>query len=168
MPLFVGALPYGNVPKEEGKRMKLSSPVFESERSIPNKYSCYGANINPPLRISDIPAGTKTLALILEDLDAPRGTFVHWLVYNIPVDNRIEEGSVPGTQGVNNFRKRAYGGPCPPSGTHRYVFKLYALNTVLALGEGADRKRLEAAMEGHIVDTAELMGLYQKKSGFFR
>ena len=148
--------------------MKLSSPAFESERSIPRKYSCYGANINPPLLIADVPAGTKTMALILEDPDAPFGTFVHWLVYNIPVDNRIEEDSVPGTQGMNDFGKRAYGGPCPPSGTHRYVFKLYALDTELALGEGADRETLEAAMDGHIVDTAELMGLYQKKSGIFR
>lgn len=149
--------------------MRLSSPAFEPERSIPKKYSCYGANINPPLLIADIPAGTKTLALILEDPDAPSGTFVHWLVYNIPVDNRIEEDCVPGTQGVNTYGKRAYGGPCPPSGTHRYIFKLYALNTELALGEGADRETLEAAIDGHIVDTAELMGLYQKKkSGFFR
>ncbi|MGC9443835.1 MAG: YbhB/YbcL family Raf kinase inhibitor-like protein [Candidatus Methanospirareceae archaeon] len=148
--------------------MKLSSPAFASERVIPRKYSCYGANVNPPLRIADVPAGTKTLALILEDPDAPSGAFVHWLVYNIPVDNRIEEDSVPGTQGVNTYGKRAYAGPCPPSGTHRYVFKLYALNTKLALDEGADRATLEAATEGHIVDTAELMGLYQKKTGFFR
>ena len=148
--------------------MKLSSPAFESERSIPRKYSCSGANINPPLLIADVPAGTKTMALILEDPDAPSGAFVHWLVYNIPVDNRIEEDSVPGTQGVNTYGKRAYGGPCPPSGTHRYVFKLYALNTVLALGDIANRETVVAAMEGHIVDTAELIGLYQRKSGFFR
>ncbi len=110
-----------------------------------------------------VPAGTKTLALIMDDPDAPMGTWVHWVVYNIPPVSRIEENSVPGSQGVNNFRKEAYGGPCPPSGTHRYFFKIYALDTELDLVKGAAKGALEQAMQGHVLEEAELIGLYRKK-----
>lgn len=144
--------------------MKLTSPDFENNKMIPRKFTCEGADVNPTLIIEDIPAGTKNLALIVDDPDAPMGTWVHWVVYGIPVVSRIDEDSIPGTQGVNDFRKKDYGGPCPPSGTHRYFFKLYALDKELALGERVDKKALEKAMQGHIVDKAELIGLYKRGS----
>ena len=148
--------------------MHVTSPAFGNEKFIPKKFTCQGADINPTLAIEDIPAGTKSLALIVDDPDAPGGTWVHWVVYNIPVIEQIDEGSIPGEQGLNDFGKKDYGGPCPPSGTHRYFFKLYALDTRLALEEDADKTALVTAMEGHLRDTAELMSLYKKGRGFFR
>ena len=143
--------------------MKLTSPEFEHNKPIPKRFTCDGMDINPMLLIEDVPAETKSLALILEDPDAPLGTWVHWVVYDIPVVSRIEEGSIPGKQGLNDFGMNDYGGPCPPSGTHRYIFKLYALDTEeLALGKRADKKALEKAMRGHILDDAELIGLYKR------
>lgn len=142
--------------------MLLSSPDFEPGAVIPKKFTCDGADINPTLIIEGIPPGTKSLALIVEDPDAPGGTFVHWVVYNIPVVSRIEEASIPGTQGLNDFAKMDYGGPCPPSGTHRYFFTLYALDVELALGGGVDKNTLEKAMRGHILGQAELMGVYTR------
>ncbi|RZN37886.1 MAG: YbhB/YbcL family Raf kinase inhibitor-like protein [Methanophagales archaeon ANME-1-THS] len=142
--------------------MRLTSPDFEPGAVIPKRFTCDGNNINPTLIIEGIPAETKSLALIIEDPDAPRGTFVHWVVYNIPVVSRIDENSIPGTQGLNDFRKMDYGGPCPPSGTHRYVFKLYALDVELALAGGVDKNALEDAMQGHILDAAELLGRYTR------
>jgi len=115
------------------------------------------------LIIEDIPEGTKRLALIVDDPDAPMGTWVHWVVFNIHVTDVIEENTVPGTQGTNDFRKLEYGGPCPPSGTHRYFFKLYAIDEKLHIEEGCKKKELEEAMEGHILATAELIGLYQRE-----
>jgi len=148
--------------------MKLTSLEFENGKSIPKKFTSDGADINPALSIEGIPAHTKSLALIVDDPDAPRGTWVHWVVYNIPVVARIEEDSVPGNQGLNDFGEIGYGGPSPPSGTqHRYFFKLYALDTELALGGRVNKRAVEAAMEGHIVDTAELIGLYKRGSRFF-
>lgn len=143
--------------------MKLSSPDFEHEGYIPEKFTCDGEDISPSLIIEDIPEGTKRLALIVEDPDAPAGTWVHWIVFNIHVTDVIEEGEVPGTLGLNDFRKLEYGGPCPPSGTHRYFFKLYALDTKLDLEEGCRKKDLLKAMEGHILAEAELVGLYERK-----
>jgi len=144
--------------------MKLTSPDFENNKMIPRKFTCEGADVNPTLIIEGIPAGTKNLALIVDDPDAPMGTWVHWVVYGIPVVSRIDEDSIPGKQGINDFRKKDYGGPCPPSGTHRYFFKIYALDKELALGERVDKKALEKAMQGHIVDKAELIGLYKRGS----
>ncbi len=143
--------------------MKLSSLDFEHEGYIPEKFTCDGEDISPSLIIEDVPEGTKRLALIVEDPDAPAGIWIHWVVFNIHVTDVIEEGEVPGTQGINDFRKLAYGGPCPSSGTHRYFFKLYALDTKLDLEEGCRKKDLIKAMEGHILAEAELIGLYQRK-----
>lgn len=143
--------------------MKLSSLDFEHEEYIPEKFTCDGEDISPSLIIEDVPEGTKRLALIVEDPDAPAGIWIHWVVFNIHGTDVIEEGEVPGTQGINDFRKLAYGGPCPSSGTHRYFFKLYALDTKLDLEEGCRKKDLIKAMEGHILAEAELIGLYQRK-----
>jgi len=114
------------------------------------------------LIIEDIPPEAKSLALIVDDPDAPMGTWIHWVVFDIPVVSKIEEDSIPGKQGINDFGKKNYGGPCPPSGTHRYYFKTYALDTELNLEEGISKKNLEKAMEGHIMDKAELIGLYKR------
>ena len=149
-------------PSQPSIGMKLTSPDFEPGKLIPKKFTCDGDDINPTLMIEGIPTETKSLALIVDDPDAPLGTWVHWVVYDIPVVSRIEENSIPGKQGINDFGRNEYGGPCPPSGTHRYFFKIYALDTELALGEGVDKKALEEAMQGHIVDQAELIGLYKK------
>jgi Raf kinase inhibitor-like YbhB/YbcL family protein len=143
--------------------MQLTSPYFENGTLIPKKFTCDGADINPPLVIAGIPAEAQSLALIVDDPDAPGGTWVHWVVYNIPVVYRIDEGSIPGTPGINDFGRKDYGGPCPPYGTHRYFFKIYALDTELALGEGAAKEALEQAMQGHRVDHTELIGLYTKE-----
>jgi len=143
--------------------MKIKSSAFENNKSIPARYTCQGEDINPPLTIEDIPGGAKSLVLIVDDPDAPMGTWVHWVVYDIPVVSRIDENSIPGKQGVNTARGRNYHGPCPPSGTHRYFFKIYALDKTLGLEDNKTTKAsLEKAMEGHILDKAELVGLYKK------
>ena len=149
--------------KEENMGMKLTSPEFKNGSNIPSKFTCEGEDINPALIIENIPAGTKSLALIVDDPDAPVKTWVHWVVYDIdPAMDKIRENSVPGKQGVNDFRRKDWGGPCPPSGTHRYFFKLYALDKVLGLPEGIDKRGLEKAMEGHILASSELVGLYKR------
>jgi len=145
-----------------GEAMKLTSPAFKHNEFIPAKYTCQGDDVNPPLVIEDVPEGTKSLALIVDDPDAPGMTWVHWVVYEMPVISKIEENSIPGKQGINDFRKKNYGGPCPPSGTHRYFFKLYALDKKLGLEEGLRKKELEAAMQGHILAECQLIGLYKK------
>jgi Raf kinase inhibitor-like YbhB/YbcL family protein len=141
----------------------VQSVAFSHKGHIPPKYTCEGEDINPPLEISNIPDGTKSLAIIVEDPDAPRGTFDHWLVWNISPNTAIGEKTNPGINGTNSFGKTGYGGPCPPSGSHRYFFKVYALNTDLDLPAGADKKALQEAMKDHILDEGGLMGLYQKK-----
>ena len=146
--------------------MEVRSPEFENGKIIPRKFTCEGDDFNPKLIIDDIPAGTKSLALIVDDPDAPMGIWVHWVSFNIPVVSQIDEDSIPGKQGLNDFGRKEYGGPCPPSGTHRYFFRLYALDTVLNLNEGINKEALEEAMEGHILDKAELIGLYKKGSSF--
>lgn len=145
--------------------MKIESPVFENNRKISTKYTCDDRNINPPLTISGVPENAKSLALIVDDPDAPAGTWVHWTIWNMdPALTEIAEDSVPeGIEGVTNFEKPGYGGPCPHSGTHRYFFKLYALDTILSIPETSDKKALEEAMEGHTLATAELIGLYSRK-----
>jgi len=143
--------------------MKISSPAFSQNSSIPVRYTCDGEDISPPLSLQEVPAAAKTLALIVDDPDAPAGTWVHWLVWNIdPQTTTIPEGKLPegAREGVNDYRRTSYGGPCPPSGTHRYFFKLYALNTKLDLDRNAKRKMLEAAIKDHVIASAELVGLY--------
>lgn len=145
--------------------MKITSPAFGNNKSIPSKYTCNGKNVNPPLVFSDVAENTKSLALIVDDPDAASGTWVHWVIFNIHREVRgIQEDSMPeGTQGITNFGKPGYGGPCPPSGTHRYFFKLYALDAMLSLTEKADKKTVEGAMQDHILASAEIIGLYSKK-----
>jgi hypothetical protein len=142
--------------------MKLTSPNFQHNGMIPKKFTCNGDDVNPALKIEDVPKNAKTLVLIVDDPDAPAKTWVHWVVFNIPITSQIDENSVPGKQGMNDFRKKNYGGPCPPSGTHRYFFKLYALDQTLNLQEGVTKQDLEKAMQGHILDQAELIGLYKR------
>ena len=148
--------------KGGGMGMKISSPEFKNNKFIPKKFTCQGEDVNPALLIGDIPNNAKSLALIVDDPDAPMGTWVHWVLYDIPVTSRIDEDSIPGKQGMTDFGRKDYGGPCPPMGTHRYFFKIYALDTELGLEEGRTKKDLEKSMEGHILDKAELIGLYNK------
>ena len=147
--------------------MKILSPVFKNNELIPAKYTCDGEDINPPLTITELPEGTKSLALIVDDPDAPMGIWDHWIVWNInPSISLIKENSLPegSVLGKNSFGKLSYGGPCPPLGTHRYFFKLYALDKELDLTEGATKKELEQAMSEHVLDSAELIGLYKRGS----
>jgi Raf kinase inhibitor-like protein, YbhB/YbcL family len=149
-----------------GAKMKITSSAFQEGANIPSKFSCDGANTSPPLHIADIPAGAKSVALIVDDPDAPSGLFTHWMVWNIsPQISTIGEGSAPkGAQGTNDFGKSGYGGPCPPSGAHRYYFKIFALDRELDLPSGAKRSQLDAAMKGHVVAQGELMGRYSRKN----
>jgi Raf kinase inhibitor-like YbhB/YbcL family protein len=146
-----------------GAKMKISS-AFQEGATIPSKFTCDGADASPPLQIADIPSGAKSLALIVDDPDAPSGLFTHWLVWNLsPQTSTVAEGSAPkGVHGTNDFGKSGYGGPCPPSGTHRYYFKIFALDRELDLSSGAKRTQLDAAMKGHVVAQGELMGRYSR------
>ena len=145
------------------KKLLIKSLAFENNKLIPVKYTCDGANVNPPLTIEGIPEETKTLVLIVDDPDAPMGAFDHWIVWNIPPTTRkIEENTVPGTEGMSSYRKHAYGGPCPPYGTHRYFFKVYALDTQLDLKSNSTKKDVEKAMENHVLAEGELVGLYRR------
>lgn len=144
----------------------LESPAFQEKSDIPPQYTCDGANVSPPLRWSGTPEGTKSLALIVDDPDAPVGLFTHWLAWNIdPKTTDIPAGNAPGgaVQGKNDFGETGYGGPQPPSGTHRYYFKVFALDRTLDLKAGAKRRDLDAAMKGHVIAQGQLMGRYSKK-----
>lgn len=146
--------------------MKLTSPAFENNGFIPSKYTCDGEDINPPLEIQDVPEKAKSLVLIVDDPDAPMGTWVHWVVWNIdPTTEKIEENQVPegAVEGLNDFKKHSYGGPCPPSGTHHYHFKLYALNKTLEIDSSSEKEDVEKAMADSIIAQAELVGLYQRQ-----
>ena len=146
--------------------LQLSSSAFAYGGAIPARYTCEGEDANPPLAIDRVPTGTKSLALIVDDPDAPVGLWVHWVLWNIhPQTQQIAEKSVPAgaVQGKNSWGRTSYGGPCPPSGTHRYFFKLYALDTILKLGSGTTKAELERAMEGHVIGKGELMGTYRRK-----
>lgn len=146
--------------------LNLTSSAFENQKSIPAKYTCNGENVNPPLQFSGIPEKAKSLALIMDDPDAPNGTWVHWLLWNInPQTQEVAENSFPaeGVQGITSFGKAGYGGPCPPSGIHRYFFKLYALDAALNLPANAKKEDLEKAIQGHIVEQAQLIGLYTQQ-----
>lgn len=146
--------------------MKLTSPEFEDQGDIPLKFTCDGEDINPRLEISNIPDRAESLALIVEDPDAPGGTFTHWTAWNISPDTEvIEENSVPtdAIEGMTDFGDAGYGGPCPPSGTHRYFFKIYALGQKVNLESGAGKSDLETAIKERVVDSDELMGNYSKQ-----
>jgi len=149
-----------------GTKMKIRSPAFQEGGTIPEKFSKNDQNVNPELRIEGVPAEAKSLALIVDDPDAPVGLFTHWLVWNIdPKTTEIAEKSVPkgGSQGTNDFPGSGYDGPQPPSGTHRYYFKIFALDRMLDLKSGAKRREVDAAMRGHVIAQGELMGRYSKK-----
>jgi len=148
---------------KENSGLRVRSVAFSQGGHIPPKYTCEGENVNPPLEISGFPENTKSLALIVEDPDAPRGTYDHWLVWNIPPNEGIAENSRPGITGRNSFGNTGYGGPCPPAGSHRYFFKAYALDTNLDLLAGSGKKTLEDAMKDHVLASGELMAHYQKR-----
>lgn len=151
---------------KETLSMKITSSAFQHNQTIPAKYTCDGENISPPLTISEVPEGTQSLLLINDDPDAPAGTWVHWTIWNIdPATAEIAENSVPqgAVEGITSFGSAGYGGPCPPSGEHRYFFKLYALDTTLDLDSKADKAQLEKVMEGHILAEGELIGLYSRQ-----
>ncbi|MDX5443439.1 MAG: YbhB/YbcL family Raf kinase inhibitor-like protein [Hymenobacteraceae bacterium] len=146
------------------KNITVTSPAFEHQGNIPQRFTCDGEDVNPEIRISNLPENTKTLALIVDDPDAPAGTWVHWVVWNIKPSEKIAENSSPGQTGTNDFKKKSYGGPCPPPGKpHRYFFKVYALDAVLDLPAGSSKAELEKAMQNHVLAQSELVGLYQQK-----
>lgn len=154
----------------EKASIKISSTVFQDGALIPRPYTCDGPDVSPSLAWQAVPAQARTLALICDDPDAPGRTWVHWVLYNLPADtkglieNVPKQGALPGggVQGTNDFHKLGYDGPCPPGGTHRYYFKLYALDTELALEPGATKDQLLEAMKGHVLAEGQLMGKYQK------
>jgi Raf kinase inhibitor-like YbhB/YbcL family protein len=149
-----------------GATMKITSSAFQEGGNIPDKFSKNGENINPALRIEGAPAEAKSLLLIMDDPDAPVGLFTHWLVWNIdPNTTEIAENSVPkgAVQGTNDYPNLGYGGPQPPSGTHRYYFKVFALDQTLDLKSGAKRAEVDAAMRGHVIAQGQLMGRYSHK-----
>ncbi len=143
--------------------MTLTSPVFAQDEAIPLQFSCDGDDISPELAWAGIPDGAASLVLILDDPDAPVGTWDHWLLFDMPPDlEGLPQGGTAGTDGNNSWNRIGYGGPCPPGGTHRYFFKLYALDTTLDLPAGTAKGALETAMEGHILGQVELMGTYTR------
>ncbi len=146
--------------------MKIESAAFEDNKLIPPKYTCDGENVNPPLIISDVPENAKSLVLIVDDPDAPRGTWVHWTIWNMdPGVKEIPENSFPrnAVEGITDSGRSGYSGPCPPYGTHRYFFKLFALNTTLEIGASARAADIEREMKGNILAKAQLVGLYKRK-----
>ena len=150
--------------------LDVTSSAFEEGGAIPARYTCDGLDISPPLSWSPVPNGTRSLALIAEDPDAPRGAFAHWVIYNLPPDTRRLPEDVPNRQtlpggalqGMNGAGSIGYTGPCPPGGTHRYFFKVYALDTELDLGAGAAKEDVVRAMEGHVLAEGRLLGTYQR------
>jgi len=150
--------------------IKLRSTAFEERGMIPKQYTCDGKDISPPLAWESVPDSTKSIALICDDPDAPMGTWVHWILYNLPANIKELPENIPtqkilengAKQGTNDFRNIGYGGPCPPGGTHRYYFKIYALETVLTLEAGATKAELLKAMERHTLAEGELMGKYKR------
>lgn len=150
--------------------LKVQSAAFSDEGAIPKQYTCDGRDVSPPLSWSGVPAQARSLALICDDPDAPRKTWVHWVLFDLPAETAELPEAVPagettpagGIQGTNDFRKLGYGGPCPPQGTHRYLFKLYALDQDLKLPAGATKEQLERAMEGHVLEQGTLTGRYTR------
>ena len=153
------------------EKIEVGSPAFAEGDKIPSDFTCDGANMSPPIEWSGVPANTQSLAVIVDDPDAPAGDWVHWLVYDLPpsltqLAARIPEGarlSEGGLQGLTDFWKTGYGGPCPPRGTHRYFFKVYALDAMLRLKPGATKKELLGAMQGHVLAEGRLIGTYERR-----
>lgn len=151
--------------------IKVSSPAFKDGGLIPAKYTCDGSDISPPLKLEAVPEGTKSIAVISDDPDAPVGTWVHWVIFGLPADTRELAENIPpdktlpngARQGTSDFGRIGYGGPCPPSGTHRYFFKVYALDTEIGLEAGVRKRDLLGAMEGHILAEGQLMGKYKRQ-----
>jgi Raf kinase inhibitor-like YbhB/YbcL family protein len=146
--------------------LKITSPAFQNNGNIPSKYTCDGKDINPPLVIENCPPGTRSIALICDDPDSMAGIWVHWVLWNIgPAVKEIKENVVPtwAVEGMNDFKRQAYGGPCPHAGTHRYFFKAYALDTMLTIGPNSTKADLEKAMKGHILAQSQLVGLYKRE-----
>jgi Raf kinase inhibitor-like YbhB/YbcL family protein len=159
-----------NSAKPAKAEIKLTSAAFKDGEPIPRAYTCDGVNISPPLEWNGVPKTAKTIAIVCDDPDAPGGTWVHWVLYNLPADNIGLVENLPATetlkaggfQGKNDFAKIRYGGPCPPSGTHRYFFKIYALDSELPLKAGATKAELMKAMDDHVVLQGQLMGTYRR------
>lgn len=145
------------------KFLQVSSDAFNSNGMIPSQYTCDGINTNPSLHIEGIPPEAKSLALIVDDPDAPHGSFCHCVAWNIPVTKHIKENAIGGLQGMNDFSRHQYSGPCPPSGTHRYFFKLYALDCTLDLPVSSGKMQLERAMSDHVIGFGVLTGNYKRK-----
>ena len=162
---------YGENNEEEKMSIQITSSAFKHEGMIPARFTCDGEDISPPLKWENLPQSTQSIAIIADDPDAPMGTFVHWVLYNLPANTRQLPEAVPAkevlddgaVQGKTDFGRFGYGGPCPPSGTHRYFFKIYALDKRLEIVGIADKSRLLNAMQGHIVGQGELMGKYKRK-----
>ena len=148
-----------------GATIKITSSAFHEGGNIPSQFTCDGSDTSPPLQIAGVPTGAKSLVLIVDDPDAPGGLFTHWLIWNIsPQTSSIPEGSATkGIQGANDFGKSGYRGPCPPPGTHRYSFKIFALDRELDLRPGAKRTQLDSAMKGHVIGQGEIVGRYARK-----
>jgi len=174
---LLAGLAYGlgrgpNINSLEGGQMelKISSQAFQESGMIPRKHTCDGEDVSPPLAWTGVPDGAKTIALIADDPDAPMGTWVHWVLFNLPANVKELAGATPpdkelssgAKQGKNDFRRIGYGGPCPPGGTHRYFFKLYALDITLNLAAGATKADLLKAMQGHVLAEGQLMGKYKR------
>jgi Raf kinase inhibitor-like protein, YbhB/YbcL family len=145
------------------KLLKVSSSAFKNNEFIPLKYTCDGVNVSPPLDIDNIPEEAKSLCIVVDDPDAPAKIWVHWIMWNIPVTHHLRENEAHGLQGMNDFNKKYYGGPCPPGGTHRYFFKVYALDCTIDLPVTSTKHNLEKAISGHILAFGELIGLYKRK-----
>ena len=166
--LMITLFPCWGSAQETGKSkaLRITSPAFENNGTIPPKYGCDGSNVNPPVQIANLPPGTKSLALVFDDQDAPRGSYVHWILWNIdPAEKEIQENSLPrgAVQGRNDFKKNSYGGPCPPTRPHKYALKVYALDTLLELNPQSGKADLEKAMEGRILARGQLVGVYQRE-----
>ena len=157
-------------PRGKNMGIKVASSAFEENDMIPVQYTCDGKDLSPPLAWDNIPDGTKSIALICDDPDAPMGTWVHWVLFNLPAETRELVENIPPDEilkngarhGKNDFRNFGYGGPCPPSGIHRYYFKVYALDSVIGLSAGATKRQLVEAMAGHILAEGQLMGKYKR------
>ncbi|MCS7337824.1 MAG: YbhB/YbcL family Raf kinase inhibitor-like protein [Verrucomicrobiae bacterium] len=168
-----GASAESNLATEsQAMKIQVTSPAFQDGKPIPSKYTCDGEDVSPPLNWTNVPPEAKSLVLISDDPDAPVGTWVHWVLYDLPPTTAGLSEGVPKSselpngakQGINDFRRIGYGGPCPPPGKpHRYYFKLYALDTMLGLKPGATKAEVEKAMKGHILAQGQLMGTYQRK-----
>ena len=143
--------------------LKLTSPDIRPGDYIASKFTCQSRNVSPRLEFVNVPDKSKSLAIVVHDPDAPSGDWVHWIVFNIPPDKfEIDEAIAPGIEGINDSGNTRWDGPCPPSGTHHYIFEAYALDIMLDLKEGATRFELDKAMTGHVLDKADLVGLYEK------